>query len=120
MNIYYIILQGFVYLSVRLSVRVCLSVNTISYLSSGPENWFPFGRSVNSIEPERERERERERQRERERGGEDAEVSLRKSAALTCLKDLDRAKGQQGVIADDYSVGDRGYVLAPRSRTEKE
>ena len=94
MNIYYIILQGFVYLSVRLSVRVCLSVNTISYLSSGPENWFPFGRSVNSIE--------------------------RKSAALTCLKDLDRAKGQQGVIADDYSVGDWGYVLASRSRTEKE
>ena len=45
----------------------------------------------------------------------ETKVSLRKSAALTCLEDLDRAKGQQGVIADDYSVGDRGYVLAPRS-----
>ncbi len=32
---------------------------------------------------------------------------------------FDHAKGHEEVIADDFSVGDRLYVLAPRSRNKK-
>ena len=34
--------------------------------------------------------------------------------------DLDRAKGQWGVVAVDLSISDQVDVLAPRSRTENE